>query len=498
MSNPGDKLQGIFSLLSRESLAGNNSRAAAGGQSDSIARALSGAGEAFQLNQVTESGSGFSMFGGGIPGLDMGAITDLAKQSGLDTGEAGSLEDISDVLQNGNSDSNTDSNSGDSGASTTSNETSGTPSTTTSGDQLDPQTQADFDTITNGIHSSFQDELQSIQNDAPVGADERRSAVGAMKEWVRNNLPGTSLCYSIAHSALSDAEKKLELGWLNIQVLRMEFLLGWLHLGGLNQSPFPTWERSAPDNLDEFYTSNEVMGGGDGDWCTRFAGYGRKRTGFTPGLVTGRMFNSGYRVYNWAVHDRKYNHDSWPAALGISNPSNEGVEVIQRDAFNTLATTLGTSSDKGGDVDNFFATQGVTPQCGDILIQGKDNNQWKTDMHSHTMVVEDYDAATRCIYTVEGNYNYSRCGGRKIDLTDKTNTGKLLYLVRPGFQQHQGDRTPGAVLSRDQINEVHRGMANYVSELARVAVELQYLKLNSSDPGHTTARVYTWYTGSKS
>jgi hypothetical protein len=476
MSDASDRLQGVFRQLARASLTSSGSQAASGESSlNPIASNLSQAGQAYQLNPVTESRSGFSMFGGGF-GSGLGGLLGRGMEGlgGL-LGEAGS---------------------GAGGAAATGEPGAAAPRVAAgagaAGCQLDAQTLADLDKFTLRLVDDYRNGLTNIQNNAATSASARRDAVAPVWTWVRANLPGTRLMRSIAHSNLTDAEKQRHLGWFAIQVLRVEFLLGWIQMGGLNQASLPTWERQAPDNLDEFYTSDEGMGGGDSDWCTRFAGYGRKRTGFTPGLITGLMFNSGYRLYEWAVHDRTHDHRDWTGVLGIAGNSNDGVLVIQRGDFRNLTTTLNSSSNIGNDIDSFFNTQGMTPQCGDILVTGRSGNNWKNaSFNSHTVAVEEYDAASRVIYTLEGNAGNSRCVGKKIDLTDTAETGKLLYLVRPGHQQHLGAApAPGCTLTQSQINDLRTGVGNYVSELATVAINLNYLKTTGN-----TDRVYTWYTG---
>lgn len=498
MSNIGDKLQNAFARMARESSANSNSKGS-GLTKSPIASSLGKAGNAYQLNDVTEITSGFanlygnnnpsdSFAGGLFDNLDLAGLADKFDIEEIieDVDIEGVVEEVAE--NQGNNDPQAENNEENGGNSQGNNGQGNNQQAC----QLSGAHQTAFNEITQGLAADYQSAVTALDNAST--RTERRNATDDLWTWTRSNFPNMELMQGIAQSqSLTTAQKQYELGRFAVLVLRMEFLIGWSRLEGPNQNSVPTWERSAPDNLDEFYTSNAAMGGGDSAWCSRFAGYARKRLGFRTDLISHLLFNSGLRLYEWAVHDRTHDHKDWSTELGTNGATNNGVLVIPKADFASLVTTLNSSQDTAADVNAFFNDPSrFVPQAGDLCIFGKNGNTWKTGFGSHTTTIEKYDAATQTFYSIEGNFS-NRALGRKFDLKDKTITDEILYIIRPGIDQHHGAASFDCVLTQAQINELYQGMENYLDALAGVATAKNYFHHNDND-----AMVYTWYTGNES
>lgn len=488
MSNIGDKLQSAFAQMAKESSASANSKRA-NITNSAIAKSLGSAANAYQLNDVTEITSGFANLYGNkntkpsftddlFDSLDLAGLDQVEPSEFVDNLTQPSVngDDIDSANSHQNTDTNTD-------AQTNTSNSSAIDSS------LLPEHQSNYDLLTQSIDTEFSNAL----NDLSIASsrNQRRDATDSLFTFTRQYFPHPGLMQSIAQSQqLSESQKQFELGRFAVLVLKMEFLIGWCRLDGSNQNSVPTWERSAPDNLDEFYTSDDAMGGGDGMWCSRFAGYARKRLGFRDDLISHLLFNSGLRLYEWSVNDRTHDHIPWPTKLNVSDPTNQNLKVIQTQDFIDLVATLDTSSDKATDVNAFFADSNrFEPQAGDLCILGRSGNRWKTSSGSHTVTVEKYDVSSQCIYTIEGNYT-NRVLGRKLDLKDTSVTEEMLYIIRPSSMQHLGNVSFNQVLSPTQINQLFQGMQTYLEALANVATSKQYFLSDQND-----ALVYSWFTG---
>ena len=498
MSSIGDKLHNAFSRMAKESTqsAGNKNSAAA--KKSPIANALGKAGDAFQLNQETEITSGFSkLFGNKPDNSFLDGLFDKIDLEGL-ADKVTDQVDVDGIVDDIDFDKMSPDGEGD--GDPDEDENADAPNGNQQGDEQNNQAQQAnssslsashqeaYDKLTS-IHADFQTAVTALEN--ATNRTGRRDATDDLWTWTRSHFPGLELMQGIAQSqSLTTTQKQYELGRFAVLVLRMEYLIGWARLAGSNQNSVPTWERSSPDNLDEFYTGNDGMGGGDDDWCSRFAGYARKRLGFRTDLITRLMFNSGLRVYEWAVHDRTHDHKNWTTVLGTNSATNAGVQVIPKEDFASLVTTLASTQNAAADVNSFFNDASrFVPQAGDLCILGDSGNKWKSGSHSHTVTFEKYDTATQCAYTIEGNHG-RRAAGREFDFKETDTVGEILYIIRPGIEQHQGDNNFAAVLTQAQINTLYDGMEEYLETLAAVVTAKNYFKSSDND-----ALVYTWYTG---
>ena len=270
--------------------------------------------------------------------------------------------------------------------------------------------------------------------------------------FVRANFPSEEdLGRFLARADLTEAEKIKAIGEIQIEIGRLEFLLGVLYLGGNNQS----WENLSPRNSNRGDFVNHYkreMGNRPNGmpWCTMFAGYLKRITGFEDGLSTtgssSLVFNSGMRFDRWGT-------DGFNLLSGrdnFSDPSDfedySGASIDQND-WKSLRRSVNargiTREQKEEIIDTFFSTR-ITPQAGDILIKssGNSNNYSgpKKD-ESHTVTVETYN--NYIISTIEGNQSH-RLMGTEINLLDANDIAHLICLIRVGTEFYTENEVPEA------------------------------------------------------
>ncbi len=250
---------------------------------------------------------------------------------------------------------------------------------------------------------------------------------------------------------LGAQEKTQTIGQLAVDIARMEFLLGWMYQGGLSRSGATGWEtENRGNNRGEFPThyqdAMETHGRGTGaPWCTSFAGYAYRQIGFNfdfneevnerrRSSTARSIFWSGLRLRQWALTGQTTSgRELTPTGQRVADPETSGA-LIDRSDWATLTRRLRSLSEteqRHQAVSEFFETR-TTPQAGDFLILGRNNN-FKNGGSSHTALVERYDAATQTILTVEGNAD-NAVRARQIDLTNPDQVSQIVFITRLGVE----------------------------------------------------------------
>lgn len=267
--------------------------------------------------------------------------------------------------------------------------------------------------------------------------------------FVRENFPSEEdLGRFLARTDVTDAAKIEAIGQIQIEIGRLEYLLGVLYLGGNTQS----WENLAPANTNRgtfvnHYKAEVGNGANNQPWCTMFSGYLKRMTGFEEDLSTGGplIFNAGARLDHWATEGRNYisGVDDFSDPSDFENYTGASIDradwVGLRQNVNANGTT---QAQKQQHIDDFFADR-VTPQAGDIVIinTGTTTNNY-SGSSSHTVTVESYSDYT--ISTIEGNRGPHRLTGVEIDLRDATDVAQVICLVRAGTEFYTENDVPEA------------------------------------------------------
>lgn len=319
----------------------------------------------------------------------------------------------------------------------------------------------------------------------------QKAAIVELATWCRNNLPNQAMLDAyLDRPDITDEEKMQTIGRLAVEVARMEFLLGWMHEGGVSDPDGSGWENKGADK-GEFPTYyQEEMGkkGGGAWWCTRFTGYAYSKVGFNFNFTdqvneqkrssTAKgIFGSGYRLRTWLKTGKTVGKKAktlTPEDETVANAATSG-QLIDRGDWKALRKTMKKIKKKNKDaqarkeayreeIRDFFGSR-IQPQTGDILIIGGKNNNFVSG-HSHTTMVEQYDESTTTILTVEGNAQ-AAVYAREIDLADPWTIGKIIFLARLGvepFQEEeaettatpatQGSGSANAVTADDLLNSI--------------------------------------------
>lgn len=289
-------------------------------------------------------------------------------------------------------------------------------------------------------------------------ATERRTAMWSnpgqatedgLATFVRENFPSEEdLGRFLAREDITDEAKVQAIGLIQIEIGRLEYLLGVLYHGGNTQ----TWENLAPANNNRGTFVNhfkaEVGNGVNGrPWCTMFSGYLKRMTGFEDDLSTtgsaSLIFNAGLRLDRWATDETNLltGVDDFSDPSDFENYSGASIDrgdwVTLRQSVNANGTT---QEQKEEVIDNFFSTR-VTPQAGDIVIMntGTTTNNY-SGSESHTVTVESYNDYT--ISTIEGNRGPHRLTGVEMDLRDATDVAQVICLVRVGTEFYTENEVP--------------------------------------------------------
>lgn len=295
------------------------------------------------------------------------------------------------------------------------------------------------------------DDLVAVLGQAKT-KPERTAAATALTDWCRENLvDDAKLAAFLARPDIDAEEKTRILGKLRVAVARNEFLLGWSYHGGVDSIGADGWETTpvggkTPRNKGPYpsHYLGEVNAADSQEWCTSFAGQAHGRLGFSPGArdpkvfgseasyesSAGSVFWSGSRLYKWVksgedIAGRQLTDPAQALAKGEA-----GSMLIDYHAWGQLGRRLGSAKkdERGSKVDDVLAKRG-TPQAGDVLLLGKDNDFKRGK--SHTALIESYDDASHTIYTVEGNTDHA-VKGRRFDLTDENDVSQIIAVVRVG------------------------------------------------------------------
>ncbi len=288
--------------------------------------------------------------------------------------------------------------------------------------------------------------------------------------FVRENFPSEEdLGRFLARTDVTDAEKILGIGLIQVEIGRLEWLMGVLYHGGNNQS----WENLATvnNNRGTFvnHFKDEVGNTPNGSpWCTMFSGYLKRMTGFEDDLSSGgpRIFNSGMRLDYWATEGRNL----LTGVDDFSDPSDfqdySGDSIDRADWITLRQNVVGepVQQDKEQEIDDFFADR-ITPQAGDIVIMNTNtttNNYSGTS--SHTVTVESYDDYT--ISTIEGNRG-QRLMGTEMDLRTTQDVQRMICLVRIGVEFYTENDVPAPQEGEEQVEVSAEDILNPLRHMVR-------------------------------
>lgn len=271
---------------------------------------------------------------------------------------------------------------------------------------------------------------------------DRQSAATDVAAWARSNMVDQAeLQAYLARTDVTWEEKTATVGQLAVELARSEFLAGWSSEGGVTNGGRNGWENDG-SNRGEFpsYYQDQVQTYGrdnGAEWCTSFAGHTYGRLGFqyntdTSAANARSIFWSGYRLNHWAETGQTNSGTQLTPDARTVDQGTEGSGYVDNEAWADLRAGLqGARTPEARQVatTDFMARQG-TPQPGDIMVLGRDND-YRNNSKSHTVMVERYDAENQVIYTIEGNAG-NAVSSRRIDLRNPTDAAQIVSSVRIG------------------------------------------------------------------
>ena len=462
MSKDIQDIGSVFQRLSQENTHSDNSQS-----KSPILNALSVVSSFFKTDTPQDFGAISSQLGdlGNLGDIVSGIVDDIDVDGIVDDLDIDGIIDSADTSGSGSGESSGES-SGDSSSEGRESSTSSTSSPT----DISNEAQTLFNSLTSGINSQYTGLISDLENKLTDESD-RRDAVDALRTYHRNNLPSLALARAIAQSSTISTENKAKyLGEIAALCVKSECLLGWLHLGGINQSSVPTWERSTPDNLDDFFISDAGFTGTDSDWSAKFSGYGHKQSGLSNSIVTSQAFANSYQHYQWV------------------SAQTSGLTWLDISDWQVLSSELLTSQNTSTTVDNWFNQKNITPRAGDLIILGQSSHRWKSNNQGTTAIVEKYDSTTKSLHLILGNFDRNRAGGEKLDLTDRNTVKTILGLVRFSASQYQSGNNESYLFSNSQAQSLISGLKQYQFSLLNVALNQNWFK--TTDSNSTMAELY--------
>ena len=258
------------------------------------------------------------------------------------------------------------------------------------------------------------------------------TAVMDLWTWCSTNIPNPSDMQTYAASPVDDTVKQRTIGLLAARRARLEFLLGWLLQGGVqsNNTDWETYGGSNAEGTDSSSNAGPIVseysrgttrsyGLRNHDWCGMFVGFaygrvGMPERGVDPASNPHNDLSSATEARNW-----------------INNPGRTRQNGEQTILPEQLAA-------------------GARPQAGDLAV-----------FRDHVSMIEDYDASTGVISTVDGNVGLHRnnmsagVSGFAADTTALQSLhGGLWMLWRPGLESFGAAATaPGAATADNSAGD---------------------------------------------
>ncbi|MEC7985949.1 MAG: CHAP domain-containing protein [Myxococcota bacterium] len=282
--------------------------------------------------------------------------------------------------------------------------------------------------------------LEGLENSS--NATQRREAVVSLTNWCRDNLPDRTLLHGyMSRTDITDEEKTQTMGQLAVELAKNEFMVGWSYQGGVTGSS-RNWETRG-SNRGEFPTYYQEQmrthGAANGaPWCTSFTGSIFDRLGFafnedTSEAQAKSIFWSGYRLTRWAKNGQSNSRKQLTPVTDIPGAEGSSGALIESADWRRLRTLIDvTPAEERLRVIQQFFEQQPTPQAGDIVVIGS-NNTFRSNGRSHTMMIENYNAAEGTFTTIEGNADQA-IGSRQIDLKIPSDARKMVSLIRMGAE----------------------------------------------------------------
>ena len=337
----------------------------------------------------------------------------------------------------------------------------------------------------------------------------RQEAALAVSQWTRANMVDQDAVQRyLARTDISMEEKTATMGQLAVESARSEFLSGWSYEGGVNNGGKDGME-NAGGNLGAYpsYYQNQVRTYGrdkGAEWCTSFAGSAHKSVGLqtNPGVNADEAnspFWSGYRLNNWAQTGQSNSGKQLTPTDQRVGAGQNGSRYVGNSTFAGLTGSLNKAKDdkgKAAAATAFNAKNGV-PQAGDVMVLGN-NNDYRGNSKSHTVMVDRYDPENQVIYTIEGNAN-NAIGSRRIDLKNPTDAASIVSSVRMGADKYMNPEAQARIAKEQKTNpsaepvtaESLLGRARAVNaRLSGSASKSGFI--NGNDPN---APAYTWQHG---
>ena len=298
----------------------------------------------------------------------------------------------------------------------------------------------------------------------------RRLHASNLWQWARLNLPLADIVqYFASSTAMSHNQREALIGKFTVHIARLEMIIGWIHLGGVTQSPLPTWERGEPDNLDDQYTSNLSEGqvGQYLDWGSAFIGVVYKRTGLIASLISKGLFKSA-----------KDFHDQ--------SSSLSDCTLISTDKWKSLSSQF----DMGDTVTTLsqFYQQNFTPQAGDIIVLGRKPHRWKSENDGEIALVEKYDTSSTQLHLIRGDFDRNRVGGEIRVMNNKKDWEDFISAVRFRFSAFIPSAEIESKLSFSEGQNLLLGLENHSNEILKLALENGWF--HKSVPSASIAELY--------
>lgn len=326
-----------------------------------------------------------------------------------------------------------------------------------------------LDLLTSESNQDFQVLVNNLKTNA-LDEEQRRVDVSHLRQWVRSHLIEKTLTEYIASSnAVDHHQKDRFIGELLVVLTRLEMVMGWIHLGGVNQSPLPTWERSAPDNLDEYYTADMSHSSQHAyaDWGSAFMGSNFKQAGINESILSSGLFQSAK-----AFHD---------GTLTLSHcttiPTDKWVALSQ--AFNADQKSMLLSQ---------FFQQNFTLSAGDIIVLGRKSHRWKSQNDGELAMVEKYDPTSEKLHLIRGDFDRNRVGGEVRTLSNLEDWEDVIAAVRFHHSAFKPSLKVDSQISNTLVESCLLSLKRYTHEILRIGLLRGWF--HNSDISASVAELY--------
>lgn len=328
---------------------------------------------------------------------------------------------------------------------------------------------------------------------------ERHAAALRLAGFARSQVTDTNLIDNfLRRTDRTNQQKAATMGEIIALHGKVEFLLGWIYEGGV-QDPDQRGFENRGANRGAFPNLYQQEGGGAAPggsaWCTSFAGYLYNTLGLVPeNVINSRVFLSGYRLRQWATSGRDVRGNRvTPADETVAARAEDlenGAALIDRRAWKNIRLRVqrARSQERRWDIlDEFFEDHPI-PQAGDIIVIGGRNNNFRGGS-SHTAIIESFDDIFYTLNTIEGNLGHA-VRARTLDLTNISHLRQFILLARPGA--NFANVTEGEPDIEVNEADLTRPIQDIINRLVSFASAAERRWICSNDPHATAAE---WMSG---